>query len=241
MIRNDLLSPHIVENLSGWVDEIAAMQEQVGSLEHHWEQTDNGPKLCRTEHFLEHHDELNKLLTEGPIQQAASELLGEQAILYKEKINFKLPGGAGFSAHQDAPAFPMITKHLTCMIAVDDMTLENGCLEIALDHPDGLLPQNDKGCIPEDVVNEMTWQAYEIPRHACLFFSAHTPHRSSPNRSTGSRRGIYLTYNGVSEGDRRAEYYAQRQVILAQKKQNNDTRLSLISDFEGKLISSPLE
>ena len=32
-----------------------------------------------------------------------SQLMGEPAILFKEKINFKLSGGSGFAAHQDAP------------------------------------------------------------------------------------------------------------------------------------------
>lgn len=239
LVRSDLLSAHVTKNLSDWIDEISAMQEQTGGLEHHWEQTDNGPKLCRSEHVLERHDELRKLLTTGPVQEAASKLLGEQAILYKEKINYKQPGGAGFAAHQDAPAFPFIGKNLTCLIAVDDMTHENGCLEFALGNPDGLLSQNDKGCVADDVVNRMTWQSYEVPRNSCLFFSSFAPHRSSPNISTGARRGIYLTYNGVSDGDRREEYYAQRQLTLARNKLNNNAKISLISDFQGKLIPSP--
>ena len=32
------------------------------------------------------------------------ELFGEPAVLFKEKINFKMPGGAGFKAHQDQQA-----------------------------------------------------------------------------------------------------------------------------------------
>lgn len=31
---------------------------------------------------------------------AASAALGEQAVLFKEKINYKQPGGAGYAAHQ---------------------------------------------------------------------------------------------------------------------------------------------
>ena len=34
----------------------------------------------------------------GPLLDVAGRLLGEPAVLYKEKINYKLPGGAGYSA-----------------------------------------------------------------------------------------------------------------------------------------------
>ena len=33
-----------------------------------------------------------------------SDLFAEQAIIYKEKVNYKLPGGAGFAPHQDVAA-----------------------------------------------------------------------------------------------------------------------------------------
>jgi hypothetical protein len=33
-----------------------------------------------------------------------SDLFAEQAIMYKEKVNYKLPGGAGFAPHQDVAA-----------------------------------------------------------------------------------------------------------------------------------------
>lgn len=38
------------------------------------------------------------------IKDIASQLFEEEAVLFKEKINFKLPGGCGFFAHQDTPA-----------------------------------------------------------------------------------------------------------------------------------------
>ena len=52
--------------------------------------------------------------------ETASALLVEQAVLYKEKINYKLVGGAGYAPHQDAPAYPFIATHVSCMVAVDD-------------------------------------------------------------------------------------------------------------------------
>lgn len=39
------------------------------------------------------------LITRRRMQQAVSELFGETALLFKDKINFKLPGGDGFKEH----------------------------------------------------------------------------------------------------------------------------------------------
>ena len=36
------------------------------------------------------------------IVEATSQLFGEPAVLWKEKMNFKKPGSAGFAPHQDA-------------------------------------------------------------------------------------------------------------------------------------------
>ena len=35
------------------------------------------------------------------MQGIVSQLFGEEAVLYKEKINFKLPSGEEFKPHQD--------------------------------------------------------------------------------------------------------------------------------------------
>jgi ectoine hydroxylase-related dioxygenase (phytanoyl-CoA dioxygenase family) len=73
---------------------------------------------------------MGDLAAKGDMLSHASDLLEEQAVLYKEKVNFKLAGGAGWSPHQDAPAYPFITSHVSCMVAVDNATMENGCLEV---------------------------------------------------------------------------------------------------------------
>ncbi len=58
--------------------------------------------------------------------------MGGPVVLFKDKINFKMPGGPGFKAHQDqqagwtryAPLF------VTALVTIDPATLENGCLEM---------------------------------------------------------------------------------------------------------------
>ena len=91
-------------------------------------------------------------------------------MLYKEKINYKLPGGAGYSAHQDAPAYPMIAAHVSAMIAIDDADETNGGLEVVSDHFDAVLPTDERGCIEPTVAASLEWQPVAVPagQHAVV-------------------------------------------------------------------------
>jgi len=224
--------------INSWVDEIAAYPDAGGNWEHAREETAEGPKLCRTERFLDAHNAMRTWIAEGPIKDMASRLLGEEAVLFKEKINYKLPGGAGFAPHQDAPAYPLGKQHVTCLIQVDDMTLENGCLEFALNHPAGFLERDDKGCVPDHLASQLRWVPGELERNCCLFFSSFAPHRSATNTSRHARRGIFLTYNGISDGNIREAYYSRRKAYLKGEKENSHNEISMISDFQGKIITN---
>lgn len=230
------LSDVEVRELQVWVDDVAATFGEITPILHHREMTDGGPKLARSENFVTTHPGLWELLTQR-LSTMASDLLGEQAVLYKEKINYKLAGGAGFSAHQDAPAYPFIDSHVSCMVAVDDANQENGCLEIVSGMHHRLLEVNDKGCIRDVDIEAMDWQFAPIRAGQTLWFHSLTPHRSGPNRSTRNRRALYPTYNALSEGDLREAYYSQKMQHLADAKSTDRVVLSLIGDFEGRPVN----
>jgi len=219
--------------LGTWADEVAALPESSGVLQHS-EQTDTGAQLCRTEHFVEVHAELRNLLTSGPMLDAAHALLGEPAVLYKEKINHKLPGGAGYSAHQDAPAYPLVASHVSAMVAIDDAGPDNGGLEVVSRCFDRVLPTDDRGCLAPTVADSLAWEPVTVPAGATLWFHSRTPHRSGPNRSSRPRRALYPTYNAASEGDRRAEYYRAKAAAFAEAAPGDRALVSLIGDFEGR-------
>jgi hypothetical protein len=223
--------------LRRWVDDISSWPDEAGEWLHYREQTDAGPALCRTENFVPFHDGMRQLLTEGSMVACASALLGEPAVLYKEKINYKLPGGAGYSPHQDAPAYRFIDVHVSCMIAVDDAGVDNGCLEVVSGAHGALLPTDDRGCIRDEVVATLDWMPVEVRAGETLWFHSRTPHRSGPNRSPEPRRAIYPTYNAASEGDRRADYYRQKlEEFAAAGATGERVQVSLIGDFEGRPV-----
>jgi hypothetical protein len=232
----DAVPPEAARALAGWVDEIAARPDGADGVLQHFEATDAGPVLARSENFVPVHAGLRALLCSGPLVDVAGALLGEPAVLYKEKINYKLAGGAGYSPHQDAPAYPMIDVHVSAMVAVDDADATNGGLEVVSDRYDSVLPVDERGCIAASVAAGLPWRPVPLRAGRTLWFHSRTPHRSSPNRSDGPRRALYPTYNAAREGDLRAAYYETKRAAFAATPEGDRARVSLIGDFEGRPV-----
>ena len=225
--------------LRSWVDEISAWPDDGDGWLHHREMTDDGPKLCRSENLIPFHPGFRELLTTGPLLDTASALLGEQAVLYKEKINYKLPGGAGYAPHQDAPAYPFVASHVSCMVAIDDATVDNGCLDVVSGMHHDVLPMDEVGCVHPDVVAKLEWAAVEVAAGQTLWFHSRTPHRSGANTSTTARRALYPTYNARSEGDLREDYYREKLAAFAADDGSGaHTKVSLIGDFQGRAVDA---
>lgn len=195
---------------------------------------DREMKLTRTEHFMGYNALMSNLLLRGSIPGIVGSALGEPAFLYKEKINYKHGnGGRGFRAHQDAPAYPQLRSHATCLVCVDAATEANGCLEFAAGrHREGLIGLTDDGIISPDVANEMDFLPVETQPGDVLVFSSYVPHRSRTNNTSTSRRLLYLTYNAAREGYLRDEYYRDKMQRI------KTGQLSLIKHFDGVVSST---
>jgi hypothetical protein len=232
----DAVEPALATALPSWVDEVASLPDGTGGVLQHFERTDAGPILCRSEDFVPVHDGLRGLLCTGPLVDIASALLGEPAVLYKEKINYKLAGGAGYSPHQDAPAYPMIDVHVSAMVAVDDADESNGGLEVVSGCFDTVFPLDERGCIEPSIAQGLDWQLVAMRAGHTLWFHSRTPHRSRANHSSRPRRALYPTYNAAREGDLRSAYYATKRATFAAAAPSDRARVSLIGDFEGRAV-----
>ncbi len=204
-----------IEKLKTWVDEVQSMPEVPGKYMMYFEDSllVLGKRvLSRIENFCPYHEGLNTLINGEEMLQRICELFGEPAVLFKEKINFKMPGGNGFTPHQDAQAGwnDYASLFITVLISIDESTVENGCLELAVGH-------NQRGLIgelwqplTEENIKGMEFISVPTQPGDAVFFDSYAPHRSGPNLTENPRRVLYLTYNRRSEGDHRLQYYADK-------------------------------
>jgi len=209
-----MYSAEEISSIGEWTDEVAAYREEPGKIMMYFEESrgEGSRILCRIENFIPFHRGFSTLITARRMKQAVSDLFGESAVLFKDKINFKLPGGDGFKEHQDVQAGwdDYAGLHITAMVAIDATNEENGSLEVIA----GMHKQGVLGSMWAPLTDEDTGDVAYVPVHCqpgdAVFFDSYTPHRSKPNHSSQARRVLYITYNKVSEGDSREQYYADK-------------------------------
>ena len=170
-------------------------------------------QLMRTENFVEYHSDFNAFLCGEKMAALLKQLSSDDMLLFKDKINYKLPFGNGFGAHLDAPAYDHIGKidHLTANLAVDKATAENGCLEVVPGSHLMDVSFREGGHITAEWEESHEWLQVPLDPGDILLFGSHLAHRSGPNKTPGSRSMIYATYYGKADGlDLRQRYYADR-------------------------------
>jgi ectoine hydroxylase-related dioxygenase (phytanoyl-CoA dioxygenase family) len=228
---------------------VAALDTAVGRLEewattdgpglHHFEQTDAGAVLARSEDFVHHNAVLHELICGDIVIDVLRRLFDDDPVLFKEKINYKQPGGGGFAPHQDATAYRFVNHHISCMVPLDPSTEASGCLYVAPGHDAGQLPTDERGRIEESTAAQLAWRPVELRPGDLLFFDSYTPHHSGTNTSARARRAAYLTYNAAALGDHRDRYYADKRAEFARAGDDFDgerVRISISDDFLGRPV-----
>ncbi len=168
--------------------------------------------IQRIENFCSFHAEYDRFIRAGRLMAVMEALLGEPAVLFKEKVNFKMPGGAGFKPHQDqqagwtryAPFF------VTALVGIDATTIENGCLEIAPRPRGGGLIGEEWRPLDETATAALGMMPVPTAPGDVILFDSFVPHASQENRTRAPRRVLYLTYNRRADGDHRAQYYRDK-------------------------------
>ena len=215
MMAPGLFDAGEIRRISEWTDELQGRPEEPGRCMMYFEPSLLRPEervLQRIENFCPFHAGFADLCDGDKLRGAVSELLGEPAVLFKDKINFKLPGGGGFKPHQDQQAgwSAYADLFVTAMVSIDPTSEENGCLELCAGHHTRGLLGSEWTPLTDDDMRRLG--ARPVPTRAgdAVFFDSYTPHASGPNLSSERRRVLYITYNRGSAGDHRARYYADK-------------------------------
>jgi ectoine hydroxylase-related dioxygenase (phytanoyl-CoA dioxygenase family) len=200
-----------MEQIIAWVEEVQGYPDAPGKYQRYYEESlveISKRMLNRLENFAPYHTGFHTLFVASRLEQAVSDLFGEPAVLFKEKINFKLPGGGGFEPHQDHQAGwgDYVEFCISALVSIDEAAEENGCLEITAGHHHrGMFKEWTP--LTEQDMQDMKFVSYPTKPGDVIFFDSFTPHRSKPNLSGKPRRLMYVTYNRLSEGDHRIQYY----------------------------------
>lgn len=205
---------------------------------------DRAGQLRRLEHFTYRSDFLTGL--NHKVEALLHQIIGEPYALFKDKFNFKPPGGEGFSAHYDGVFefqtgdgqprkgwYEYASRFVSVLVAVDPFTEENGALEIARAHSgnfDYLLSKTRKDGSPHlnpEVEEAAHFTPIVMKEGGVAVFKNSCPHRSGPNNSQESRGSLYLTYSPKREGAHYSVYFEDK------KKSKNDNKALTGPTFEG--------
>ena len=211
-VKRNAFDADSIQLIDRWADELLAMPEMHACHWVYWETSRKEPGrkiVSRIEKTSPFHDGF-RLLTEvlkAPVRQ----LLGEEAMLFKEKLNFKFPGGDGFKPHQDSQAGwdAYADFFVSALVSLDEATPENGCLQIVGNYRHRGLFRSWQPLSEEDMAG---MELVDLPTKPgdVVFFDSFVPHASQPNRTDRPRRIFYATYNRKSAGDHMARYYADK-------------------------------
>jgi hypothetical protein len=140
-----------------------------------------------------------RMVTGAPLVELAVALMGPEVRLYWNQAVIKPPKqGGSFAWHQDTGYVPMEPQeYLTCWLALDDSTLDNGCIwVIPGSHKWGLQPHDRDPELNDKVGYRGPEQGIAVPikRGQVIAFSSLCLHRSGPNTSEGSRRAYVIQY-----------------------------------------------
>lgn len=201
--------------IAQWTDEVTAMPEVPGRQMVYYEPSLVAPGarvIQRIENFCPYHERFDALVRRSRLAHAADQLLGAPSCLFKEKINYKMAGGAGFEPHQDqqagwsryAPIF------VTALVCIDRATAANGCLEMpTVPRLKNLIGAEWRPLTSEEMAS-FELVPVETEPGDVIFFDSYVPHASKPNLTAEPRRILYLSYNCISDGDHRAQYFAEK-------------------------------
>jgi ectoine hydroxylase-related dioxygenase (phytanoyl-CoA dioxygenase family) len=195
-----------------WTQEMTALPEETGK---HWVfherslKGDGADLISRIENIAPFHAGFEELST--VLKHPVGQLLGEEATLFKEKINFKMSGGDGFKPHQDSQAGwdAYADFFISALVSIDDATVENGCLQLVAGHHQRGLFKSWRP-LSEDDMAGMDFVHCPTKPGDVVLFDCFAPHASEPNMTGETRRVYYATYNRAADGYHMAQYYADK-------------------------------
>jgi len=236
-LQTGVLAAADADAVASWADAIESWPVGTHVWGQYAERINDRVAVCRTENVSACHPGVAALV-ETPLRELAAGALGEPAVAFKDKINYKPAGGAGFRPHQDRLAYPGGERVLSILVAIDECTTESGCLWLAegVEEP---LPTDERGVVRDDVVDSLRWAPAELAAGDAVLLDGLTPHYSEANRGDRRRRVLVASYAPAAEHYSRDRYYSARAETMRQASQEDGRfRISTLADFDGVEVAA---
>jgi phytanoyl-CoA hydroxylase len=164
------------------------------------EGTDTTPQMdtVRKMTHLCYFDDLFQAVAKKPeIVDVIEELLGPNIKFYTDQLMMKPRfNGTVTDWHQDAVAWPFFVpqNHISCWVALDDATVENGCMTVIPgSHKWGpVFGEYRAKFIADPELTKPT--PVELKAGHCMFHHALNFHRTGANPTPNRRRGLAMHY-----------------------------------------------
>ena len=158
-----------------------------------------GDGIRKLKGLVEGDDLFRKLGLNENIAGIVEQVLGPDIKIYSNVLLLKPPDvGSQKGWHQDSPYFPIRPMALCCCwFALDDATVENGCLAVLPGWHKKALPHvkvTDDYVIEEGYCDSSGGVLAPVKAGDGVFFHSLMPHYTAPNHSKKWRRAIALRY-----------------------------------------------
>lgn len=219
LVIKGLFDDNSINNLSTWLEELKNKQPAYGKEAKYYEKSDITGKnfLARIENIVgEHNPEFSDLILQKQAMNYLGQLLSDTPVLFKDKVNYKLPGCRPDLMHQDQAAGwgKYADFFISMVVAIDENREENAAISFMKtgDYVKSLmsnewtpLTDKDPANLPQD-----QYAMIELNPGDVVFFDSFVPHGSAANFSDKQRRNLFLTFNAASAGDHKQSYYEDK-------------------------------
>lgn len=206
VLLKDFFSDEEANIIIDFKKQLETLPEEKGKWMIYYEKRSEGEYKSRIENFTYYQKNIEKFI-KNKIKPLLDVVCQDNMVLFKDKMNWKLPKGDGFKAHQDQPAWSDfdIERFYSVALFTCPSVKENGCLQFVTNKKNiGIL--SEKGCISSELESQFEWEYMETYPKDLLIFDSYIPHRSDRNNSDNSRSILYFTFNRLSDGIHYKEY-----------------------------------
>ena len=210
-------------------EEIKKIIEEIDNFKDVDVYTDRNNKIRRIERVYDKGATLKKVNTR--FINLIKRNLNLDVLIFKDKINFKPPGGEGFYAHYDGIFHFIDSKNnkrrgwyeygnffINILLSLDEKNKNNGPIEIAKSHQnnfDQLIKNTKDDGTPdllESIAKNIKFEKINLNIGDLVVFKNTCPHRSEKNTSQLSRRILYYTYLPKDFGNQYLNYFKDKKM-----------------------------